>query len=120
MRMGPAAHRGTDRFAARHPRVVIGTPRPQSFGDLLGFTRWARSTGAEPGGRIRAAETRPADADERERLRLPAGAEIHAVRRLRTLSGRPVMVERTVYPSAVGELIRRTATGHRVAHRGPE
>ncbi|SEC58928.1 GntR family transcriptional regulator [Streptomyces sp. 3213] len=86
-------------------RVVIGTPKPQSFGELLSFTRWARSTGEEPGGRIVAAETRLADATERERLRLPAGAEIHAVRRLRTLSGRPVMVERTVYPSAVGELI---------------
>ncbi|WP_406463786.1 GntR family transcriptional regulator [Streptomyces sp. NBC_01622] len=71
-------------------RVVIGTPRPQSFGELLSFPRWGRSTGEEPGGRIVAAETRPADATERERLRLPAGAEIHAVRRLRTLSGRPV------------------------------
>ncbi|WP_234336645.1 GntR family transcriptional regulator [Streptomyces xylophagus] len=86
-------------------RVVIGTPRPQSFGELLSFTRWARSTGEEPGGRIVAAETRPADPTEREHLRLPAGAEIYEVRRLRTLAGRPVMVERTVYPSAVGELI---------------
>ncbi|WP_329263536.1 GntR family transcriptional regulator [Streptomyces sp. NBC_01478] len=86
-------------------RVVIGTPRPQSFGELLSFTRWARSTGEEPGGRIDAVETRPADATERKHLRLPAGAEVYEVRRLRTLSGRPVMVERTVYPSAVGELI---------------
>jgi GntR family transcriptional regulator len=84
---------------------VIGTPRPQSFGELLSFTRWARSTGEEPGGRIVTVETRPADATEREQLRLPAGAEIYEVRRLRTLSGRPVMIERTVYPSAVGELI---------------
>ncbi|WP_406119005.1 GntR family transcriptional regulator [Streptomyces sp. NBC_00989] len=86
-------------------RVVIGTPRPQSFGELLSFTRWARSTGEEPGGRTVTVETRPADATEREQLRLPAGAEIYEVRRLRTLAGRPVMIERTVYPSAVGELI---------------
>ena len=86
-------------------RVVIGTTRPQSFGELLSFTRWARSTGEEPGGRTVTVETRPADATEREQLRLPAGAEIYEVRRLRTLAGRPVMIERTVYPSAVGELI---------------
>ncbi|WP_327399260.1 GntR family transcriptional regulator [Streptomyces sp. NBC_01288] len=86
-------------------RVVIGSPRPQSFGELLSFTRWARSTGEEPGGRTVTVETRPADATERDHLRLPAGAEIYEVRRLRTLSGRPVMIERTVYPSAVGELI---------------
>jgi GntR family transcriptional regulator len=86
-------------------RVVIGTPRPQSFGELLSFTRWARSTGKEPGARIVTVETRHADGTEREQLRLPAGAEIYEVRRLRTLSGRPVMVELTLYPSAVGELI---------------
>lgn len=86
-------------------RVVIGSPRPQSFGELLSFTRWARSTGEEPGARTVTVETRPADTAERDQLRLPAGAEIYEVRRLRTLSGRPVMVERTVYPSAVGELI---------------
>ncbi|MFJ4781846.1 GntR family transcriptional regulator [Streptomyces sp. NPDC088794] len=86
-------------------RVVIGVPRPQSFGELLSFTRWARSTGEEPGGLIVATDTRLADPTERAQLRLPEGAEVHQVRRLRTLSGRPVMLERTVYPSAVGELL---------------
>ncbi|WP_406183762.1 GntR family transcriptional regulator [Streptomyces sp. NBC_01006] len=86
-------------------RVVIGTSRPQSFGELLSFTRWAHSTGEEPGGLVVASGTRPADAAERAHLRLPEGAEVHQVRRLRTLSGRPAMVERTVYPPAIGELI---------------
>ncbi|MFJ6894498.1 UTRA domain-containing protein [Streptomyces hokutonensis] len=49
---------------------------------------------------------RPARRRHRARTTTAADrAEIHAVRRLRTLSGRPVMVERTAYPSAVGELI---------------
>ncbi|MFJ4927305.1 GntR family transcriptional regulator [Streptomyces sp. NPDC088736] len=86
-------------------RVVIGTPRPQSFGELLSFTRWARSAGEEPGGLLIAVETRPADATECAQLRLSEGTEVHHVRRLRTLSGRPAMVERTVFPPAVGELV---------------
>ncbi|MFJ4921013.1 GntR family transcriptional regulator [Streptomyces sp. NPDC088725] len=86
-------------------RVVIGTSRPQSFGELLSFTRWARSMDEEPGGRIVAVDTGPADETERTRLRLPEGADVCRVRRLRTLSGRPAMVERTVYPPAVGELV---------------
>jgi GntR family transcriptional regulator len=53
---------------------------------LLSFTRWARSTGEEPGGLIVATDTRPADLTERARLRLPEGAEVYQVRRLRTLS----------------------------------
>ncbi|MFD0569691.1 UTRA domain-containing protein [Kitasatospora gansuensis] len=48
---------------------------------------------------------RPADAAEREQLRLEPGTEVYVTLRLRTLSGTPVMVERTVYPPLVGELV---------------
>ncbi|MFJ5302966.1 hypothetical protein [Streptomyces sp. NPDC088350] len=40
---------------------MIGTPRPQGLGGLLGFTRRAHATGEKPGGRTLAEETRPAD-----------------------------------------------------------
>jgi GntR family transcriptional regulator len=86
-------------------RVVLEQPRVQSFAELSSFTRWARSLGEEPGGSVLASEWREADAVEADRLRLAPGARVLWVLRLRTLGGEPVMVERTVYPEAVGELV---------------
>lgn len=88
-------------------RVVLGTTRVQSFAELVSFTSWTRSLGEEPGGRVERLERRPADAGEREQLRLEPGAEVVLVLRVRTLSGRPVMVERSLYPLWVGELVAR-------------
>jgi GntR family transcriptional regulator len=96
-------------------RVVLGTARVQSFAELVSFTSWARSLGEEPGGSMERLERRPGDALECEQLRLEPDADVVAVLRLRTLSGRPVMVERTVYPVWVGELVARiprTAVSH--------
>ncbi|MFE6778891.1 GntR family transcriptional regulator [Streptomyces sp. NPDC057702] len=86
-------------------RVVLGTERVQSFGELLSFTRWARSVGEEPGGRVVTLARHPADAEEREQLRLGPRATVYRMLRVRTLSGRPVMIERTVYPEHVGALV---------------
>ncbi|MEU3460704.1 GntR family transcriptional regulator [Streptomyces sp. NPDC006733] len=86
-------------------RVVLGTARVQSFAELVSFARWARSIGEEPGGRTVEIVCGPADEVERERLRLEPGAEVYRVLRVRTLSGVPVMVERSVYPVHVGALV---------------
>ncbi|MEU3303885.1 MULTISPECIES: GntR family transcriptional regulator [unclassified Streptomyces] len=86
-------------------RVVLGAPRLHSFGELRSFTRWARSLGEEPGGRVVALDRVTANEEEAERLRLTEGAIVYRVRRLRTLSGAPVMVERTTYPERIGELV---------------
>ncbi|MEU3183976.1 GntR family transcriptional regulator [Streptomyces sp. NPDC006923] len=86
-------------------RVVLGTARVQSFSELLSFTRWARSIGEEPGGRLIAVERGPADEAERDQLRLEPDEEVCRVLRVRTLSGVPVMVERTVYPAHIGEIV---------------
>ncbi|MFC5800523.1 GntR family transcriptional regulator [Streptomyces formicae] len=86
-------------------RVVLGGPRLHSFGELRSFTRWARSLGEEPGSRVVAIDRVPASEEEAEKLRLDEGAIVYRVRRLRTLSGAPVMVERTTYPERIGELV---------------
>ncbi|WP_233521989.1 GntR family transcriptional regulator [Streptomyces triticagri] len=87
-------------------RVVLRTSQVQSFGELLSFTRWARSIGEEPGSRIvRVENEERATAAEREQLRLAEDARVCRMVRVRSLSGRPVMVERTVYPEAVGALV---------------
>ncbi|MGW6688265.1 GntR family transcriptional regulator [Streptomyces sp. NPDC054961] len=88
-------------------RVVLGggPARDGAVAELRSFTRWARSLGREPGGRTVSVDRGEADAGEAEQLRIPAGSPVHRVLRLRTLSGSPVMVERTTYPEAVGALV---------------
>ncbi|GAA1926568.1 GntR family transcriptional regulator [Streptantibioticus ferralitis] len=86
-------------------RVVLGTARVQTFSETVSFTRWARSLGEEPGGRVVDVVRRPADEVEREKLRLAEGEEVCMVLRVRTLSGAPVMVERSVYPRHIGEIV---------------
>jgi GntR family transcriptional regulator len=86
-------------------RVVIGGPRVQSFGELLSFSRWARALGEMPSGRVIAIQRRPAKPAEADRLGLPASAPIYHLTRVRLVSGRPVMIERGVYPDQVGALV---------------
>ncbi|WP_327308728.1 GntR family transcriptional regulator [Streptomyces sp. NBC_01298] len=88
-------------------RVVLGGGAGEAGGvaELRSFTRWARSLGEEPGGRTVAVDRGEADAEEAEHLRIAAGAPVYRVLRLRTLSGAPVMVERTTYPEPVGALV---------------
>ena len=86
-------------------RVVIGGPRVQSVGELLSFSRWARAMGEVPSGKVIAMQRRPAKPSEAERMALPAGAPIYHLTRVRLLSGRPVMIERGVYPDKVGALV---------------
>ena len=86
-------------------RVVLENPPVQSFSELMSFTRWARSYGETPGGRMVRQERRPAHPVERAQLRLAEGDDAHWVLRVRTLAGTPVMVERTVYPPSVGDLV---------------
>jgi GntR family transcriptional regulator len=86
-------------------RVVVGGPRVQSFGELLSFSRWARAIGEVPAGRVVSLDRRRATEPEASRLGLPAEGIVYALVRVRLLSGRPVMLERAVYPERVGVLV---------------
>jgi GntR family transcriptional regulator len=86
-------------------RVVLGGPRLQSFGELLSFSRWATAIGEQPAGRVIGLVRRPAEAEEAQRLGLADGALLYHLLRVRLLSGRPVMIERTAFPDRVGALV---------------
>lgn len=86
-------------------RVVIGGPRVQSFGELLSFSRWARAMGEVPSGRVVSLDRRTASGAEASRLGLPEDSVVYYLVRVRLLSGRPVMLERAVYPDRVGALV---------------
>ncbi|MFG2715136.1 UTRA domain-containing protein [Streptomyces goshikiensis] len=83
--------------------MVLGGRREDgAVAELRRFTRWARSLG-----RSRAA----ADPEEAGQLRIGPGAVVYRARRLRTLSGAPVLVERTTYRGRWARRWRGTRTG---------
>ena len=86
-------------------RVAFGGPRVQSFGELLSFSRWARAMGEVPGGRVVSLERRPATPAESARLAIGDDGFVYCLTRVRLLSGRPVMLERALYPDKVGALV---------------
>ena len=85
--------------------VVLAAPLVQSFSELLSFSAWARSEGHEPGGEVIELARRPAGEFEAERLKVARGEPVYHLLRVRTLSGTPVMIERTSFVEHVGELL---------------
>ena len=70
--------------------VVLPRPRAQAFAELQSFTAWARGLGAVPGARV-IAHREVADRVE--------------VIRVRLLDAEPVLLERSLYPLAIGRLL---------------
>lgn len=86
--------------------LVRTTVQSQRLSELRSFAQWARSRGLEPGGQVITQRRRVATATEVRRFR--GGGQIGEtleVVRLRSLNGRAVMLERTVYPPWTAPLI---------------
>jgi GntR family transcriptional regulator len=99
---------GEDGLIASHQgarRTVLAEPRLQNFGELRSFSRWARSIGAEPSGRVELLERRAATEVQAHKLGLSPGDPLVYVVRVRLLDGVPVMIERTAYVERAGMLL---------------
>ena len=99
---------GEDGLIASHQgarRTVLAEPRLQNFGELRSFSRWARSIGAEPTGRVDQLERRAATEVQARELGLSPGDPLVYVVRVRLLDGVPVMIERTAYVERAGMLL---------------
>jgi GntR family transcriptional regulator len=107
VRQAFAALRADGLIASRQGarRVVIGGARMQGFAELVSFSAWARSVGEAPSGRVVGLVHRLATELETAQLDLAEGARVYHLTRLRLLSGRPAMVERTAYVERVGALL---------------
>lgn len=86
-------------------RVVLGEVPTHSFAEMQSFSMWAVSRGHVPGAVVLDARTVAADEAEAARLRLDTGEQVLRLRRVRTLDGEPVMVERSVFPGVLAEHI---------------
>ena len=99
---------GEDGLVTSHQgarRTVLAEPRLQNFGELRSFSRWAKSIGAEPSGRVELLERRAATDAQAAELGLSPGDPVAYVVRVRLLDGVPVMIERTAYIERVGQLL---------------
>lgn len=76
---------------------------------MRSFAQWARSRRMTPGGLVVRQERAPATTVDASVLRMRAGDDVLRVTRVRTLDGRPVMVERTTYPPRVAQVIEALA-----------
>lgn len=86
--------------------IVRSSSLTQGLAGFGSFASWARGRGLTPGGLVVAEDTTPATADEARLLRVPRGADVLRITRLRTLDGHTVMVERCAYPPHVAPVVR--------------
>jgi GntR family transcriptional regulator len=84
------------------PGRVIERRAYQAVDVSIPFTKWARETGATPGAVTQQVGLRRSAADQAALLGIEAGDLVVEVLRLRTLDGRPTMVERLTYIEPVG------------------
>ncbi len=99
--------------------VVVGPPpiAEQTMSELLSFTAWARSLGRRPGGKVVSLRSRSATNADVDRLGVAPGVTLWELVRVRMLDGRAVMIERSIYPDAIGsqlgdvDLARSSITG---------
>ncbi len=90
-------------------RLVLERQRLQGFNELRSFSEWARAMGETPSGRVVALVRRSSTAAEAERLDTD---RVYHLTRVRLLSGRPVMIERTAYPERIGALVASMDAEH--------
>ncbi|HEY6493634.1 MAG TPA: GntR family transcriptional regulator [Trebonia sp.] len=86
-------------------RTVLRAAPAQSLSELQSFAQWALGLGHTPGGLILHLEYRPATPEQAAALAVPAGEKLLHVRRLRTLNGGPILVERTAYTRQVADAV---------------
>lgn len=109
------ASRGTVRAALaalRHEGLISGgqgrrpivreTVSPQSFETFMSFTVWASTIGRTPGQRTIEVARRGATALAANQLGIAEGDPVIDVLRLRTLDGKPAMIERSSFIEPVG------------------
>jgi GntR family transcriptional regulator len=87
------------------PPTVRGARLAQPFTELLSFSAWVSSLGRKPSGKVIEFARRPADVEVAEALGVPRGEPVFCLVRVRLADEEALMIERTVFPAAVGQLV---------------
>lgn len=79
---------------------VMAKPTDYRLGQRVRFHQNVLAAGQTPSRRISRAETRPADRDEAEVLRLKAGEAVHVIEGISLADGQPLATFRSIFPAA--------------------
>ena len=85
--------------------AVQGVTLTQPLGDLISFSAWVRSLGMRPSGRLLRLSPDPVAAAEAGQVGVAPGGVVYRLERVRLADGEPLMVERTVFPEAIGPML---------------
>ena len=88
-------------------------PRPQSLSVVCSFAQWACAVGAEPSGRIVSSIRDWASDAEATQLGVRRYEMVQRIVRVRCLDGRPMLLQRTVFPSRLADLVASLPTNVR-------
>ncbi len=101
--LGELARRGlVTRAVGRNGGTFVAEPKlEQDLTTLAGFSEQLRRHGMVAGARVLAAASRPAGPAAAAALGLAEGDPVHEVRRVRLADGRPIAVERSLFPAAL-------------------
>jgi GntR family transcriptional regulator len=87
---------------ARGKRPVIGSGKlPWNFQELRGFSEEMRRRGLQPSAKVLSLELKVPEAGVAQALKLPEGARIYCLKRLRYVDGEPVAVVTSYLPAAI-------------------
>lgn len=85
--------------------AVRGPQLTQPLSELISFSAWIQSLGKRPSGRAIEFGPQPADEAQAAMLGVEPGATIYFLLRVRLADDEPMMIERTVFPPQVGQLV---------------
>ncbi len=85
--------------------AVLGESLTQPFDEFVSVTSWLRSIGKVPGAIVLLRVEEPAGTEIADHLGISEGAPVWRIRRLRTADGSPLMIEETVMPKEIGDLL---------------
>ncbi|HLK75897.1 MAG TPA: GntR family transcriptional regulator [Streptosporangiaceae bacterium] len=96
------ARRGlVSRTMGRHGGTFVAAPKlEQDLTTLAGFSEQLRRHGMVAGARVLSATSRPAGPAAAAALRIGDDAEVYEIRRIRLADGRPMVLERSLFPAA--------------------
>jgi GntR family transcriptional regulator len=96
------ARRGlVTRTVGRHGGTFVAAPKlEQDLTTLAGFSEQLRRHGMVPGARVLSARARPAGPAAAAALQIGEADEVYEIRRIRLADGRPIVLERSLFPAA--------------------